>query len=367
MKHRRVSVLQFLTESRLNILVVFLPVALVLRLSGGSDVLVFVASALAIIPLAGIIGHATDEIAKYVGPGVGGFLNATFGNATELIIVLLALDRGLTEVVKASLSGSILGNILLVLGLAMLVGGWGRVKQVFNRTHAGASAVMLVLAVVALVMPDIFALTVGEHDGPRVMQMSILVSIVMLITYVASLVFSLRTHREILTTVGHAETEPPRLRRGPAIALLAVATVATAVAAETLVGVIEPTGRALGLSEFFIGIVVVAIIGNAAEHFAAVWLARDNKMDLAVTIAVSSGTQIALLVAPIAVLASVAMGHPMALVFNHFELGALMMSVIAVAFATMDGESNWFEGVQLLAIYAIMAIVFFFVPGSAIH
>jgi Ca2+:H+ antiporter len=360
-----ISLPRYLRESKLSLLVVFLPIALWLRFSGGNEVAVFVTSLLAILPLAALIGHATDETAKYVGPGIGGFLNATFGNATELIIVLLALNRGLVEVVKASISGSILGNILLVLGLAMLVGGWGRLKQGFDRTHAGASAVMLFLAVCALVMPDVYALSLvsGEgHDAPAVMQLSVLVAVVMLVVYAASLVFSLRTHRELLSGVGHAEAEPPRLTRGAAIALLAGATVLTALAAETLVGSIETAGQQLGLSEFFIGIVVVAVIGNAAEHFAAVWLAHKNKMDLAMTIAVSSGTQIALLVAPIAVLASVALGHPMPLVFNNFELAAIVLAVIAIAIVTLDGESNWFEGLQLLAIYAVMAIVFFYAP-----
>ena len=359
---------RYLTQSKLNLLVVFLPIALALRFMGGGEVPIFVTSLLAILPLAALIGHATDEAAKYVGPGIGGFLNATFGNATELIIVLLALNRGLVEVVKASISGSILGNILLVLGLAMLVGGWGRLKQEFNRTHAGASAIMLFLAVVALVMPDIYALAVAQgtggdgHDAPNVMPLSVMVAVVLLIVYAASLVFSLRTHRELLSGVGHEEQEPPHLSKRSAIILLGIATVLTALAAETLVGSIEVAGHQLGMSEFFIGIVVVAVIGNAAEHFAAVWLARENKMDLAVTIAITSGTQIALLVAPIAVLASLVFGHPMPLVFNHFELGAIMLSVIAVAIVTLDGESNWFEGLQLLAIYVIMAIVFFFAP-----
>src|SRR5437867_12853377 len=205
-----VSVPQYLRESKLNLLVVFLAIALALRFTGGGEVAVFVASLLAILPLAGLIGHATDEVAKYVGPGIGGFLNATFGNATELIIVLLALNRGLVEVVKASISGSILGNILLVLGLAMLVGGWGRLKQEFNRTHAGASAIMLFLAVCALVMPDIYAVSIGAGDGrdePQVMQLSVLVAVVMLVVYAGSLVFSLRTHSELLSGVGHAEAE----------------------------------------------------------------------------------------------------------------------------------------------------------------
>ncbi len=359
------SLWRCLSGNWLNLLVLALPIALGLRLVGANDVAIFATSALAIVPLAGLIGRATDELSAYVGPGLGGFLNATFGNATELIIVLLALHAGLVEVVKASLSGSILGNLLLVLGLAMTLGGWGRDKQTFNRTQAGASGAMLFLAVVALVMPALYDFAVGgsRPGAAHVMDISVLVSVVMLATYAGSLVFSLRTHRELLSSVGHREQQAPELSRRQAIVLLAGATVLTALAAETLVGSVEAAAHALGLSDFFVGVIVVAIIGNAAEHFAAVWLARQNKMDLAVTIAISSGTQVALLVAPVAVLASLALGHPMALVFNAFELAAIILSVLAVNLVAHDGESNWLEGVQLLGIYAILAIVFVFVPA----
>jgi Ca2+:H+ antiporter len=356
-----------LAQQPINWLILFLPVALVLRVSGANDLLVFVASALAIVPLAGLIGSATDEAAKYFGAGVGGFLSATFGNAAELIIVLLALQRGLTEVVKASLTGSILGNLLLVLGMAMLVGGWGRDKQTFNRTTIGAAAGMLVLTVVALLMPDIYAETLAEvrpQQAPNIMQISVLVAIVMLGVYAASLLFAFRTHRE-LVAMPHAEGEPPSLSRRNALIMLATATVLTALVAETLVGSIEHAALAIGLSDLFVGAVVVAIVGNAAEHFSAIVFARRNHMDLAVGIAISSATQVALFVAPFAVLASLLLGHPMPLVFDHFELAAIMFAVLGVSFLCLDGESNWFEGLLLLALYAIIAIIFYFVPAVA--
>ncbi len=352
----------FLLGQRLNVLLVFLPVAIVLRALGLNDVLVFAASALAIIPLAGLIGAATDEAAKYVGAGLGGFLSATFGNAAELIIALLALQAGLTEVVKASLTGSILGNLLLVLGAAMFVGGWDRDRQTFNKTNVGAATGMLIVTVVALLMPDIYAETIQStvpQQAPDIMVISVLVSIVMLISYAGSLVFSFKTHRDLLA--GEHSHEPPTLTRREAIAALVAATVLTAVAAEILVSSIEHAASSIGWSDLFIGAVVVAIVGNAAEHFSAVLFARRDQMDLSVSIAISSATQVALLVAPVAVLASLALGHPMPLVFDHFELGAILFAVLGVSFLCLDGESNWFEGMLLLALYAIIAIIFYFV------
>jgi Ca2+:H+ antiporter len=354
----------YVTANRLNLLVAFLPAALALRLAEANDVLVFVTSALAVVPLAGLIGSATEQIARYVGPSLGGFLNATFGNAAELIIAILALREGLTEVVKASLTGSVLGNLLLVLGASMLVGGWGRERQTFNRTQVGASEGLLLLTVGALVMPDIYAETLNEaqpRSAPDILTISVLVSLVMLITYAASLLFSLKTHRAVLGA-GHSGDEPAELSRSQALLVLLVATALTGVAAELLVGSIEHAASAIGLSELFVGAVVVAIVGNAAEHFSAVVFARADHMDLSVGIALSSAAQVGLLVAPIAVLASVALGHPMVLLFNHFELSAMFLAVLGVSLLSMDGESNWFEGVLLLAIYSVIAIIFFFAP-----
>jgi Ca2+:H+ antiporter len=351
---------------KLNVLIVFLPVALGLRLAGANDVAVFATSALAIVPLAGLIGAATDEAAKYVGAGLGGFLSATFGNAAELIIALLALQRGLTEVVKASLTGSILGNLLLVLGLAMFVGGWNRDKQTFNRTSVSAATGMLILTVVALLMPDIYAETLTDTrplQAPNILEISVLVAIVMLAVYAASLVFSFKTHKELVG--GEHSSGPPELSRRDALLLLAIATALTGVGAETLVGSIEHAAETIGWSDLFVGAVVVAIVGNAAEHFSAVLFARRDQMDLAVGIAISSATQVALLVAPVAVLASMLLGHPMPLVFDHFELGALLFAVLGVSFLCLDGESNWFEGLLLLALYTIIAIIFYFVRSAA--
>lgn len=362
-----VSPVQFVARQPLNVLVVCLLLAFGLHLAGANDLLVFVASGLAIVPLAGLIGAATEEAARHVGPALGGFLSATFGNAAELIIVLLALQRGLTDVVKASLTGSLLGNLLLVLGLAMLVGGWGRQKQTFSRTQAGASAGMLVLTVVGLLMPDIYAETlsgVSPQTAPNIMTISILVAVVMLGMYGASLLFSFRTHRQPIGNEPE-DDEGPSLSRNSALGLLAAATILTALAAELLVGSVEHAAAQIGLSDLFVGAVVVAIVGNAAEHVSAVTFARRDHMELAVSIAVSSAIQVALLVAPIAVLASLLFGHPMPLVFNHFELGAVALAVLGVSFLTLDGESNWFEGALLLALYAVIAIIFYFVPNLA--
>ncbi|MDQ3809992.1 MAG: calcium/proton exchanger, partial [Chloroflexota bacterium] len=352
----------FLRGHRLNVLVLFLPLAVALRLLGADDLWVFLASALAIVPLAGLIGTATDEAAKYVGAGLGGFLSATFGNAAELIIALLALQRGLTEVVKASITGSVLGNLLLVLGLAMLVGGWNRDKQSFNRTQIGASTGMLVLTTAALLMPDIYAETISSAtplQAANIMNISVLVAVVMLGVYLASLMFSFKTHRHLVTAAHSGE--PPELTRRDALVLLVLATLLTAAGAETLVGSIEHAAERVGLSDLFVGAVVVAIVGNAAEHFSAVLFARRDQTDLAVGIAVTSAIQVALLVAPIAVLASLVLGHPMPLVFDHFELGAIVFAVLGVSYLCLDGESNWFEGLLLLALYMVMAIIFFFV------
>jgi len=358
-------VVAFLTESWLNWLLILVPVSLGIALLGFPKVWVFAASALAIIPLAGLIGEATEELAHWVGPGLGGILNATLGNATELIIGVFALFAGLQEVVKASITGSIIGNILLVLGASMLMGGWGRERQTFSRIHAEANSAMLFLAVVALVMPAVLDLTIFgtlEREVPAINLLSLLVAAVLMATYLASLVFGLRTHRLLLTSVP-AEPRRPRLSLFESILLLAVATALVAVESELLVGAISEATAALGMTEFFVGVIVVAVIGNAAEHSAAVMMAMRNRMELAVTIATGSSTQVALFVAPVLVFTSFLIGQPMTLVFNGLEIVGIGLSVIALSFVVYDGESNWFEGMQLIAVYLVLALVFYFVPA----
>jgi Ca2+:H+ antiporter len=349
----------------------FIPVAIVLRLLDVDPTVVFFCSALGVIPTAALMGRATEELATRSGPGIGGLLNVTFGNAPELIIALFALQKGLHEVVKASLVGSILGNVLLVLGAAMLVGGWGRQRQMFNRTAASAQSSMLLLAGAALTMPAVFQLVAhgslpGPHDEIRnfpskVEHLSLAIAILLMLVYFAGLLFSLRTHRDLFNPESdedHGE-EPWSVRKS--VAMLGLAGVAVGVMSEILVGSIHHAAESAGLSEFFIGAIVVAIVGNAAEHWVAVLVARKDKMDLAVNIAIGSSAQIALFVAPLLILASFVIGpSPMAFVLNGFELAAIVFAVTIANQVTQEGESTWHEGVLLLAVYAVFALAFVF-------
>jgi Ca2+:H+ antiporter len=348
----------------------FIPVAIVLALAGASDAVVFVASALGIMPTAALMSRATEELAARSGPGIGGLLNVTFGNAPELIIALFALGEGLHELVKATLIGSIIGNILLVLGAAMLVGGLGRDRQRFSATGASVQTSMLLAAAAALVMPAVFQLVRGDglpSVGPErvsfdstVEVLSGLIAGVLIVIYVAGLFFSLKSHRAIFNPeYDDPETWGWSVRT--AVVMLAVAGVAVAVMSEILVGSISAASESLGLSEFFIGAIVVAIVGNAAEHWVAVIVARKDKMDLSVGIAIGSSAQVALFVTPVLVLAAFFIGPgAMPLVFNGFELGAVVLAVLIANYVTQEGESTWFEGVQLLAVYLILALVFAF-------
>jgi Ca2+:H+ antiporter len=350
---------------------VFIPVAVALELAHATPVLVFSAAALGVIPTAAVMGEATEHLAAQTGPGIGGFLNVTFGNAPELIIAFFALNEGLQEVVKASIVGSVIGNILLVMGAAMLVGGLPREKQTFNPTAVSAQSAMLFLALAALILPALFQLVhggglpaVGDERvdfGSDLEKLSFGVALVLLTSYAAGLVFSLKTHRAVFNPYEgeHPEATGWTVRRS--LVMLAVAAVLVGVMSEVLVGSIGEASDDIGLSQFFVGVFVVAIVGNAAEHWVAVLVAMKDKMDLAVNIAVGSSAQIALFVAPVLVLLSFVIGpEPMALVFNGYELGGLLFAVLIANVITQDGESNWFEGVQLLALYAVLGLVFYF-------
>ena len=326
---------------------------------------IFLISVVSIIPLAALIGQATEDIAARTTPAVGGLLNATFGNATELVVAGLALIHGLDVLVKASITGSIIGNALLVLGLSMVAGGIGRERVYFNRVAAATSAGTLLLAVTALVMPAVFNLSVFgrlQSDSPELNQLSLLVSIVLLLTYALSLVFSLVTHRSVLISLADV-SDQPQLSMTAAIIVLLLVTLATTYESELLVQSITLATEALGITQFFVGAIVVAIVGNATEHTSAMLVARRGQMDLAVHIATGSATQIALFVAPFLVLFSWLIGRPMSLVFNAFEIAAVALTSVVVTIAALDGETNWFEGVQLVAVYLIVAIAFFYVPA----
>ena len=353
-------------------LAVFIPVAIGLELAHASPSLIFAASAVGVIPTAALMSDATEQLAARAGPGIGGLLNVTFGNAAELIIAFFLLIEGLQEIVKASLVGSIIGNCLLVLGASMLVGGWKRDKQTFSVTAAQFQAGMLLLATLVLITPAVFELIHGgslpgveeerRNYGSEVEGLSIGIAVILILSYVAGLFFSLRTHKDIFNA-GHGDDEehanPWSTKK--AVGLLAVAAVLVGLMSEILVGSIEAASDSIGLSHFFVGVFVIAIVGNAAEHYVAIVVAAKNKMDLAVNISIGSSAQIALFVAPVLVLLSFVFGpEPMALVFNGYELAALLAAALISMFLTSEGESNWFEGVQLLALYAALGLVFFF-------
>ncbi len=349
-----------MTDKIFLALLIFVPAAIAANFAHASTLVIFLLSALAIVPLAKFIGEATEELASYTGSAFGGLLNATFGNATELLIGILALRAGLLEVVKASITGSIIGNLLLVTGTAMLAGGWKHKKQVFNRTGAMASSATLLLAVIALVMPAIFLQTAPTVGSQVIEELSLFVAIFMLIVYAASLFFVLRTHKHLYTEeVGKYE---PKWSKFKSLLILLAATLAVAWVSDILVGAIEPMVTRFGWTELFIGVIFVAIIGNAAEHFSAISMAIKNRMDLALQISIGSATQIAMFVAPVLVLVSLFFKTQMSLVFNLFELVSIVLSVLIINLVVEDGESNWLEGVQLLMAYAIMAVGFFLHP-----
>jgi Ca2+:H+ antiporter len=351
-----------------DLLLLYAPVAAAVHLLAPErHTVVFVTAALGILPLAGYIGRATEILADRLGGGIGGLLNATFGNAAELIIGALALRKGLTDLVKASLTGSIISNILLVFGLAAIVGGIRHPVQRFNRTAASAGATMLLLSAIALIVPAAFHwLSRNRPDAPE-LKLDTEIAIVLVITYALSLVFTLRTHRALYGAARHNPKSPRgRDSTGRAVLMLLLATAGIAYTSELVVDTVSATAESLGMSELFVGVVVVALVGNAAEHFSAVTLAARNQMDATLGIAIGSSIQIALFVAPVLVFLSYVIApHPMNLLFTVFEVAAIVMAILAISFIAHDGETHWMEGVQLVAVYMILALGFFFLPAHA--
>jgi Ca2+:H+ antiporter len=359
-----------------NWLLLAMPVAVGLELFHVSPLWKFLVSGLAVIPLAGLMGRATENLAQTLGAGIGGLLNATFGNAAELIIALLILSHGpeMYPLVKATITGSIIGNALLVLGMAILFGGLSHSRQVFNRTAASMGATLLALASVGLIMPTVYyylfraGATLSTQELHNVEYLSEEIAGVLGFTYLLSLVFSLRTHQHLFGGADeeskNGERHQAEWNRTTSLIMLLVATAGVAGMAHILVGSVELAGRALGMNQVFVGVIVVAIVGNAAEHSTAVLMAMKNKMDLALHIAVGSSIQIALFVAPVLVFASMFMGHsrPLDLHFTPLELIALVIAVAVLALVSQDGESHWMEGAMLLAVYFILALAFYHLP-----
>jgi Ca2+:H+ antiporter len=346
----------------LHVLLLVVPVALAANWWHWSPLVIFAASALALVPLAQILGDATEELAAYTGPRIGGLLNATLGNAAELIIAGFALRAGLLELVKASITGSIMGNLLLVLGAALCAGGLRHGIQRFDRTEAGISVTMMVLAVVALMVPAVYGhlLPQVRNSGP-VEQLSIAVAVVMILVYLLALYYS-----HVWNAGGHGhDAHTATWSRRTALGVLLVTTLGVILMSEILVGAVEPVVQQFGVTELFLGIVLVPIVGNVAEHLVAVEAAIKNKMDLSLAIALGSSTQVAMFVAPVLVLASLVVGHPMDLIFTEIELVGLAAASLVAALIALDGESNWLEGVMLLAVYLVFALAFWWwpVPG----
>ncbi len=352
----------------LNVLLVFAPIAILGEFLHWNPILVFFASALAVIPLAGLLGEATEELAIYTGPRVGGLLNATLGNAAELIITIFAIRAGLLELVKASITGSILGNILLILGFSLLLGGLRHGVQRFDRGQAGMSATMMSLSVVALAIPAVFGHAIEEKGHAAVEYLSLGVAAVMIVIYALMLAYSFfgsgrspgtPPEAGAVHDVAHGT---PRWSLPVSLGILGGSTVFIAWLSEILVGAVEPVVQGLGMTEFFLGVIIIPLVGNVAEHVVGVETAYKNKMDLSLAISLGSSMQVAMFVAPVLVFLSLIMGNPMDLIFNPFELASLGAAVLIAALISLDGESNWLEGAQLLAVYVIIAIAFFFLP-----
>jgi Ca2+:H+ antiporter len=352
----------------MNWLLPFFPIAIGLEvLAPERHLLVFITSSLAILPLAGWMGRATEQLAERLGEGVGGLLNATFGNAAELIIAFAALRAGLHDVVKASIAGSIIGNILLVLGAAMLAGGLRRHEQHFNPAGARSQATMLILAAIALILPAAFQ-AAESATAQSLGRLSVSISIVLLVIYLLYLAFALVTHAALFAGSHLPEEGQAHAPIGRAASLLAVATVGIAWMSEIMVGAIEPAAHELGLSNIFVGVFLVAIMGNAAEHATAISAALKDRMDLALSIAIGSSVQVALFVAPLLVLASLFVGPtPMDLAFPAGLVLTVLLSVLITGQVAGDGRSDWLKGAQLLAVYLVLALTFYFLPGASPH
>jgi Ca2+:H+ antiporter len=345
-----------------HVLLVLALVAVLAQIFHWSPIVVFFSAALGVVPLAGFMGKATEELAIYTGPKIGGLLNATLGNAAELIISIAAIREGLLQLVLASITGSILGNLLLILGFSVLLGGLKFGIQTFDQRQAGVNSTMLILAIIALAVPSLFSYSIDQVNHAGVEYLSLGTALVMMAVYALSILFSFKTADTTDELTEVQEHHQPEWSRRTALMVLVAATVAIAYLSEVLVGAVEPVVEELGITEFFLGIILIPLVGNVAEHVVAVQVAIKNKIELSLAISLGSSLQVALFVAPLLVFISLALGHPLTLTFNIFELIALFAASLIAALIALDGESNWLEGVQLLGVYLIIGIGFFFLP-----
>ncbi len=370
------KLINYLRTEPLAILLLALPLAILAHFTGWGELWVFIFSAVGVIPLAGYIGEATESLAVYTGPKLGGLLNATLGNAAELIITIVAIREGLLELVKASITGSILGNLLLVLGMSMVLGGIRNGVQLFERRQASRNAILLALAIVAMLIPSILSNSIGNEGSVQVEALSLGVAGVMIVLYALGIIFSFKADNGPLDAANsgkkkQASSKQEKSVKGhqsgwsirTSLIVLGLATAGVAYLSELLVGAVEPVVASLGVSEFFLGIILIPIVGNVAEHLVAVKVALANHMDLSVEISIASSLQIALFVAPVLVFISLILGNPLTLIFNEFELLALVAGVLIAALVSADGESNWLEGAELLAVYLILGLAFFLLPA----
>jgi Ca2+:H+ antiporter len=354
-------------SSAIYVLLIFAPIAAGLEFAHADHLILFAVSAIALIPLAKLIGDSTEHLATYYGPTAGSLLNVTFGNAAEIIIAVVAISAGLLDLVKASITGAIIGNILLILGLSVIAGGFRYKEQTFSRENIGVQSSMLFLAIIGLAMPTILASTILsplENQG-QVQLLSDALAFILMIVYILGIVFTFITHKHLFTPPETSEdiqeSHGTHWSKKKSFLLLAASMVGVIVVSEILVASVETTGEELGFGQLFVGAIIVGIVGNAAEHSSAILLARKGKMELSIGIAAGSGTQIALFVVPILVFAGIAMGQPFTLVFTLLELATIFLAAIILNLIVHDGRSNWFEGLMLTAVYIIIAIAFFFV------
>ena len=354
-------------SSAIYVLLIFAPIAAGLEFIHADHLVLFVISAIALIPLAKLIGDSTEHLSTHYGPTAGSLLNVTFGNAAEIIIAVTAISAGLLDLVKASITGAIIGNILLILGLSIVAGGFRYKEQSFSRENIGVQSSMLFLAIIGLAVPTILATTIlspSENQG-QVQLLSDALAIILLIVYILGIVFTFITHKHLFTPLETSEdmqeSHGTHWSKKKSFLLLAASMAGVIVVSEILVASVETTGKELGFGQLFVGAVIVGIVGNAAEHSSAILLSLKGKIELSIGIAAGSGTQIALFVVPILVFAGIAMGQPFTLVFTLLELATIFLAAIILNLIVHDGRSNWFEGVMLTAVYIIIAIAFFFV------